>query len=156
MVPVCGSGLSARLEETPRLRCWRWSIKSGLKGFPAYREREAATGRAPAPSPPLCRAYTMSTAPSIRAPSRPAMAWEPTPTTCPAPPTTKTSPGSAVTSPKAPATRRTRACFTARPKPVSASTPGCAVQDPTGSGDARPTRATRRWNWRRNSISTAT
>uniref|UniRef100_G3UZU9 Homeobox A7 n=1 Tax=Mus musculus TaxID=10090 RepID=G3UZU9_MOUSE len=28
MVPVCGSGLSARLEETPRLRCWRWSIKS--------------------------------------------------------------------------------------------------------------------------------
>lgn len=44
MVPVCGSGLSARLEETPRLRCWRWSIKSGLKGFPAYRERWAKSG----------------------------------------------------------------------------------------------------------------
>ncbi|EDL88158.1 homeo box A7 (mapped), isoform CRA_b [Rattus norvegicus] len=151
MVPVC-----ARLEETPRLQSLRWGIKSALKRPPAHRQREAATGRAPAPSPPTCRAYTMSTAPSIRTPSPPATVWEPTPTTCPAPPTTKTSPGSAVTSPKAPATRRTRACCTARPRPVSASTPGCAVQDPIGSGDARPTLATRRWSWRRNSTSTAT
>uniref|UniRef100_A0A8C2QLE4 Homeobox A7 n=1 Tax=Cricetulus griseus TaxID=10029 RepID=A0A8C2QLE4_CRIGR len=134
----CGSILAAHLH---------WSIKSGLKRSPRW---------ALAPSPPPCRAYTMSTAPSIRAPSRRAMAWAPTPTTCPAPPTTKTSPGSAVTSPKAPATRRTRACYTARPRPVSASTPGCAVQDPIGSGDARPTRATRRWSWRRNSTLTAT
>uniref|UniRef100_A0A9L0IUD5 Homeobox protein Hox-A7 n=1 Tax=Equus asinus TaxID=9793 RepID=A0A9L0IUD5_EQUAS len=91
--------------------------------------REAATGREPAPSLRPYRACTMSTAPSIRAPSRPATAWAPTPTaTCPAPPTTKTSPGSAVTSPKAPATRRTKARCTVRPRPISASIPGCGLQ----------------------------
>lgn len=44
MVPVCGSVLAARLEEPPRLRGLRWSIKSGLKCSPAYRERWAKSG----------------------------------------------------------------------------------------------------------------